>query len=171
MQQHTTVKIKINFSIYTSKTWFKMYLKKCSINKRTTKYACRLSAALMYIVRSCKGKRKWLFALTRPVRVCNGYIYPGSLQKVFSALATLQLSLCESAWQAVYKWMPLVLGTDVFWLAGESINQALGSSEAQHREIEAFCLGQSAVCPCWLTICQTRARFSVLLTLTGGSII
>lgn len=67
--------------------------------------------------------------------------------------------------------MPLVLGTDVFWLAGESINQALGSSEAQHREIEVFCLGQSAVCPCWLTICQTRARFSVFLTLTGGSII
>lgn len=114
-----------------------------------------------------RGKENYRLLWLKPFEcIIDIYIQAPHRRNVFRAL-----SLCECAWQAVYKWMPLVLATDVFWLAGGSINQALGSSEAQRGEIEVFCLGQSAVCPCWLTICQTGARFSVLLTLTGGSII
>lgn len=53
------------------------------------------------------------------------------------------------------------------WPAAQSIKPA-GSSEAQHREIEVFCLGQPVVCPCWLTISQSKAGLNVLLTLSGG---
>ena len=53
------------------------------------------------------------------------------------------------------------------WPAAQSIKPS-GSSEAQRREIEVFCLGQPVVRPCWLTISQSKAGLNVLLTLSRG---